>query len=303
MRIKEYSSALILIATLTGCVTMPTGKISKSGKEMIIQQCKDIEKKLNCRIALAFEDLQTGKKINYRATEVYHPASLMKVPVMIEVFKQIDEGKFKLEDTFPVHKDFVSIASGKKFDCDGYKEMESLVGKDTTCRRLIELMIQVSDNLATNLLVEKVGAKNITQTIKKMGTKHTLVKRGVQDLDAFAVGMNNQTCALDMTLLMKQIAKGKVVNSIASREMMDILLGQEYNTLIPKLLPQTVKVAHKTGSIEQIEHDSAIIIDGDKSYVLTLLSDKLEDMNAGKEEIANLSLSIYNLWKAGKLAS
>src|SRR5690349_4524371 len=178
MRIKQYFVVITLIATLTGCATMPAEKVSRPGKEMVIQYCQDIEKKLNCRMALAFEDLQTGQTINFRATEVFHPASLMKVPVMIEVFKQIDEGKFKLDDTFLVHKDFVSVASGKKFNCDGYKEMESLVGKETTYRRVTELMIQISDNLATDLLVEKVGADHITQTVQRMGTKHTLIKRG-----------------------------------------------------------------------------------------------------------------------------
>ena len=156
-------------------------------------------------------------------------------------------------------------------------------------------MIIKSSNLATNILIERVGAENVTQTMRELGAADIQVLRGVEDLKAFDAGLSNTTTALDMMLIMKAIATGEAVGQEESRQMMDILYDQYYKDLIPKLLPETVKIAHKTGAITGVQHDTAILTlpDG-RSYVLVILTKNLTDLAAGKQAIAEISKLIYD---------
>jgi beta-lactamase class A len=156
-------------------------------------------------------------------------------------------------------------------------------------------MIIVSSNLATNLIIELVDAKNVTQTLREIGAKDIQVLRGVEDTKAFQAGMNNQVTAYDLMLLFEKIDNEELVNAEASMAMMDILLDQRFNDIIPAKLPEEVKVAHKTGSITGVQHDSGIVFlpDGRK-YILVLLSKELTDADAGIEALASVSEMIYH---------
>jgi beta-lactamase class A len=155
-------------------------------------------------------------------------------------------------------------------------------------------MIIVSSNFATNLIMERVGAENVTNTMRKLGAKNILVLRGVEDNKAFEKGLNNTTTAHDLLVIFEKIARGKAVNSQSSQAMIRILLDQQFNEIIPANLPPEVKVAHKTGSISHTHHDSGIVIlpDGRK-YVLVLLSKDWEDEKAAVQTMANISGMVY----------
>jgi beta-lactamase class A len=156
-------------------------------------------------------------------------------------------------------------------------------------------MIIASSNLSTNLIIDLVDAKKVTQTMREMGAKKILILRGVEDNKAYEKGLNNTTTAYDLMLIFEKIAEGKAVDKKSSEEMIDILLKQEHNEIIPAELPANVRVAHKTGSITGVHHDSGIVIlpDGRK-YVLVLLSKDLEDENAAIKAMAQVSKIIYD---------
>ena len=155
-------------------------------------------------------------------------------------------------------------------------------------------MITVSSNFATNILIEKVTAKNILATMRLMGAKDIQVLRGVEDSKAFQAGKNNTTTAYDLMLLFEHLAKKTAVSEKASDEMMQILFQQQFNDMLPALLPKDVRVAHKTGSITGVQHDSGIIVlpDGRK-YVLVVLSKNLSSAKEGIATIAEISKLIY----------
>jgi beta-lactamase class A len=118
--------------------------------------------------------------------------------------------------------------------------------------------------------------------------------RGVEDTKAFEAGMNNQVTAYDLMLLFEKIDKEELVSSEASMAMMDILLNQQFNAIIPANLPREVKVAHKTGSIIGVQHDSGIVfLPNGRKYVLILLSRDLKNEDAGVSAMANVSKMIY----------
>jgi beta-lactamase class A len=228
-------------------------------------------------IALAFKNLQTGETILINGKENFHAASTMKVPVLIELYRQAAQGKFNLKDSIVIKNSFHSIADGSEFKLDSTDDSETQlyreIGQKRTLSSLAFNMIILSSNLATNLLIELVKPESVMKTMKKIGVNDIKVLRGVEDGKAFQKGLNNTTTAADLMLIYEKIAKGKMISNKASREMINILLDQKFNEIIPAQLPADVKVAHKTGSITGVQHDSGIIFlpDGRK-YVLVLLS-------------------------------
>lgn len=226
---------------------------------------------------IAFKDLQTGKTYFLNERVSFHAASTMKVPVMIGAFQQVRQKKFSLMDSIVVHNHFKSIVDDSDYSLsetdDSDTAIYKMLGQKMSIYDIVFRMITMSSNLATNMMIEKVGAKHVMKSMHKLGTKDMKVLRGVEDSKAYAKGLNNTTTAYDLMLLMEAIANGKAVNNDASKQMVDILLQQHYNEEIPKLLPADVKVAHKTGWITDIRHDAAIVYlpDGRK-YVLVLLS-------------------------------
>jgi beta-lactamase class A len=135
--------------------------------------------------------------------------------------------------------------------------------------------------------------------MRELGAEHINVLRGVEDIKAFDAGLNNTTTALDLMIIFEKIARGQAVDEKSSREMIKILLDQKHNDIIPALLPADVKVAHKTGSISGVRHDSGIVFlpDGRK-YVLVLLSKNLKNPEKAIKLMAEISLIIYQFIKS-----
>lgn len=250
--------------------------------------------------AVAFKDLQTGKTLFINEKEYFHAASTMKTPVMIEVFRQAKAGKFKLTDSILVKNEFKSIVDGSPYSMniadDSGDGMYKQIGKKMTIYDLTYQMIIVSSNLATNILIDLVDAKNANETMRKLGAKDIQVLRGVEDQKAFDKGLSNTTTAYDLMLIFEKIAQNKVIDKKSCEEMRKILFDQKFNEIIPEKLPKNVKVAHKTGSITGVQHDSGIVYlpDGRK-YVLVLLSKKLKNADAGVKVLSEVSEMIYGL--------
>lgn len=251
--------------------------------------------------AVAFKDLQTGKTLFINEKENFHAASTMKTPVMIEVFKQAKARKFKLTDSILVKNEFKSIVDGSPYSMDIADDsgdgMYKMIGKKMTIYDLTYQMIIVSSNLATNILIDLVDAKNANESMRKLGAKDIQVLRGVEDQKAFDKGLSNTTTAYDLMLIFEKIAQNKVIDKKSCEEMRKILFDQKFNEIIPEKLSKNVKVAHKTGSITGVQHDSGIVYlpDGRK-YVLVLLSKKLKNADAGVKVLAEVSEMIYGLF-------
>ena len=248
---------------------------------------------------LAFKDLQTGENIFYNEKENFHAASTMKTPVMIEVFKQAEEGSFSLDDSILVKNEFKSIVDSSLYKMDisedSGENLYQFIGSKKTIRQLVYDMITVSSNLATNILIDLVHAENVMRTMKEIGAENIKVLRGVEDIKAFEKDLNNTTDAFDLMLIFEKIAIGEIISEKACSEMIDILLNQEFNSRIPALLPSDVKVAHKTGSITGIEHDGGIVIlpDGRK-YILIILSKGIQGSKLKTNIQAEVSRMIYD---------
>lgn len=272
----------------------------KDLREMILQKFRGHEGTFACAFRVAGDS--SGLFIN--ADTVFHAASTMKVPVMIEVFNQAERGVFNLNDSILLKNEFRSIVDGSVFQLsesdDGDTDLYQRVGSRMSIYDLTWRMITRSSNFATNLLIQLVGAGNVMNTLRLAGADKTLVLRGVEDQKAFDAGLNNVTTARDLLTLFMRIAEMKMVSPRASGEMVKILEGQEFNSIIPALLPSGVKIAHKTGNITGVEHDGGIIYlpDGRK-YILVLLSKNLTDRDGAVKMMSEVSRMVYDFVRNG----
>jgi len=250
-------------------------------------------------IAIALLDLSDEKNsIFINADENFHAASTMKVPVMIELYKQQNEGLINLKDSILLVNEFKSIVDGSLYSMDIGDDSDDIIyskiGTKQTLYDLMVPMITVSSNLATNVLIEIVDAKKVNQTMRDLGAEKIEVLRGVEDQKAYDLGLSNSTTANDLMAIMKAIADGSAGTKTDCEAMLSILKMQEWNDMIPKYFPENIEVAHKTGSITGVHHDAAIVYlpDG-RSYVLVLLSKNLKDFDKGTDQLAQISKIIY----------
>jgi len=250
--------------------------------------------------AVAFRSLDGDRReLLINEHEVFHAASTMKTPVMIEIFKQAAQGKFDLQDSIVIKNEFYSIVDSSKYrmdlNRDSGEKLYELIGKKRPLKDLVVDMIIHSSNLATNVVIEWVDAKNVTQTMRDLGAESIQVLRGVEDMKAYEAGLSNTTTAWDLLQIYSALAENKAVNETSDQEMIDILLQQAHNSIVPAKLPAEARVAHKTGWISGVRHDSGIVYMPDgRKYVLVLLSKNVEDMEKAVNMMADLSKAIYD---------
>lgn len=258
-------------------------------------------------VGVAFYDLAGGEEFLIKPDESFHAASTMKVPVMMEVFRQAKEGMLSLEDYIAIKNDFISIADNTRYsiaaESDSEQSLYKRIGQAETVRELVSLMINASSNLATNILIERVTAPRVMKLMEQLGAKNIRVLRGVEDSKAYQQGLNNTTTARDLMIILRSLAERRAVSSKASDEMVKILLEQKFNEGIPAGLPASVRVAHKTGSITRINHDAAIVYPTNrKPYVIVVLTRGIEDENRAHKLIADISRAVFDSIAGGRRA-
>jgi beta-lactamase class A len=273
-------------------------------------------------VAVAYLDLANGNQVLRNETLHFHAASTMKVPVMIAAWAAVDRGEMALDQQVPVRNEFRSIVDGSRFHLepadDGDPELYAAVGGTRPLGELIRRMIVRSSNLATNLLIDLLGASRVADVMRQIGAFSVQVLRGVEDEKAFKAGFNNEITAADLTLLLGAIARAAaspaappaappdagsgeplaapVVSHRAATAMLEVLKGQEFNEKIPAGLPPETPVAHKTGDIVGIHHDAGIVFPpGEAPYVLVVLTTGFDKEETANRFIADLSRAI---WKA-----
>jgi len=248
-------------------------------------------------VGLVLLPLDGREGVMIEPDKTFHAASTMKVPVMIELFRQAEAGQLRLEDPLPIVNEFHSIVDGSVYHLnvgdDSDAEVYKAVGKTMTLRELCEAMITVSSNLAANLLIERLGVENIRTTVARLGATGMDVRRGVEDQKAFDQGLNNTTTARGLALLLQKLASGQAVSARADTEMVAILKGQKFNDGIPAGVPEGTPIAHKTGTITKIHHDAAIVY-GPRPYVLVILVRGIQEQKESAALMAAMSREVWN---------
>ncbi len=248
--------------------------------------------------AVAYIDLATGDTLFLAADSSFHAASTMKVPVMVELFRSANAGRISMGQGILLVNRFASIVDGSPYSldpaADGDTALYRRIGQRVPVDTLLRLMITRSSNLATNTLIALVGAVEVTRAMRGLGAEHIEVRRGVEDGKAYDRGLNNTTTARDLAVILSAIEETKGVTAADRRQMLDILLAQEFNQKIPAGVPRGVRVAHKTGEITAHSHDAALVYPPNRQpYVLVVLTRGIADGAAADKLIADISAIIY----------
>jgi len=250
-------------------------------------------------VGVYFRDLTTTDSVLVNARVRFHAASTMKVPVMIQLFRDRDAHRVSLDDSIPVTNVFRSIMDTSTYELDKGGDSDSTlyarVGGKASIRELVELMETVSSNLATNLLIGRVGAPRANATAHRLGADSILVLRGVEDGKAYRAGRNNTTTARDLGVLMTAIAQNRAASPAACREMLEILGRQHFKEGIPAGLPARVRVYHKTGWVGKVVyHDAAIVeLPAGRRYVLVVLTGGIQKDEDAYKLVSDISQIIY----------
>lgn len=256
-------------------------------------------------VAVSVIDLGSGRALGMQDTVTMHAASTMKVPVLIELFRQAERGRVHLDDSITVVNEFTSIADGSRYTLDAGDDSDSavyaLVGKRVPVREVARHMIVRSSNLATNNLIALVTPDSVQKTMRRIGAEGMRVLRGVEDGPAFRKGLNNTATAQGLARALEAIATCKVTSHASCDAMVDILAGQEFNAMIPAGLPAGTRVAHKTGWITGIQHDGAIVYPkGRAPYVLVVLTRGFTDTTRAARVGADISRVVWQALVEGR---
>ena len=241
--------------------------------------------------AIAVQDLHTNQLWQFQSQPM-RSASLIKLFIMAEAFAQIDTGQLNPSDR-------LAFAESDRVGGAGLLQ-ELPAGTNRTVLELIELMITESDNIATNLLIDRLGMDRINDRIRSLDCQDSILSRKMMDFAAAAAGQENLTSVIDVTKLLASLQQGLCLNSTCDRQMCEILQRQTDRCKIPLLLPPDTVCKHKTGELPGAEHDAGIVIASGCAYVVAIMSDNLPDQERACHTIGQISRTVYDVLTANQ---
>lgn len=252
----------------------------------LLDTIKNIINQTQGNVAVFYKNCKTKDCIKINEYKIFPSASTIKLIIMAEVLRQVSKVKFSL-------KDEIILTESLKTGGDGIlKEIEP--GHKFTIKELITLMIIISDNTATNILIDLVGMDNVNKFSKKIGLQYTKLERKMMDTKAIKEGKENFTCAADMGRFLELLYEKKLVSKIYSDMMIDILKRQQVKGRLDLYLPDDAIIAHKTGDLDKLEHDVGIFYHPNTEYILCVLTNKTKTNKEGREIIGKISKQVYN---------
>lgn len=294
--LRQMSSYNFLVVALSG-VSVLSGCQSRSLESLRAQLEATIESS-DAEVGVYYRDLDSGDSLVIDGDLRMHAASTMKVPIMIQAFRDADHGILDLSHRVEIRNEFQSIVDESTYflspEDDSYNSLYKMLGDSLSVEELIEPMIHSSSNLATNILVEIVGADRAQASMRELGADSIAVLRGVEDIKAYRAGLSNTTTARDLGAIFAALATGAAASDSSTATMLDILRQQYFGEGIPTGLPARSVVAHKTGSITEIRHDAGVVeLDTGQSFVLVVLTRGLADGDEADRLIAEVARAIY----------
>jgi beta-lactamase class A len=248
----------------------------------------DIDRGLDGVMGVAIVDLTDGHKYLLHANDVYPQASSIKICVLAELYRQAQQGKLKLTDLYTVS------AADLVQDSDIMGGLTPGVTQ-ITLRDLATMMVAVSDNSATNVLIDRVGMDNVNAFLKAQGLRDTRLRRKMMDLKAAAEGRENVSTPNEMLNLLQAIYRDEILNKEMTADFFKVLSTHK-DSWIPRNLPDDLRIADKPGALEGVRNDSGVIFVDKRPYVLCVMTTYLHRERDGEEAISNISLAAWRMF-------
>jgi beta-lactamase class A len=275
------------------CACIAQSAAPSAGKQQILwqkleSQIQEIDQHLDGVMGIAIEDLTTGDHFFLHENEVFAQASSIKITVLANLYLQAQQGKLKLTDLYTVQSaDLVP-------DSDIMNGLTPGVTR-VTLRDLATMMIAVSDNSATNVLIDKVGMQNVNAMLDSLGLSHTRLRRKMMDLDGARQGRENISTPREMMQLLDATYHGKVLNKESTADFFK-MLSTGKASFIPRDLPPELRVANKPGELEAVRNDSGIVFVEGRPYVICVMTGYLRNERDGEDAISKVSLATWRMF-------
>jgi beta-lactamase class A len=286
----------LLLVTCASAQTVPQSQQDSKDMEAVLwkklaAQINDIDRDLDGVLGVAILDLGSGQTFLLRADDVFPQASSIKIAVLAELYHQAQQsepGKAKLTDLYTVQtSDLVQ-------DSDIMGGLMPGVTRVTN-RDLATMMVAVSDNSATNVLIDRLNMKHINDLMASLGLTHTLLRRKMMDIQAASEGRENISTPREMMALLEDLYRGKVLNKEMTEDFFK-LLSTHKDSFLPRSLPDSVRVANKPGELEGVRNDSGVVFVPNRPYVVCVMTTYLRHERAGEAAIGRISEIAYQLF-------
>ncbi len=285
-----------LVAASACAQTSPAQRQTAGDKQQVLWQklnasIADVDQHLDGVLGVAIEDLTSGQTFLLRADEVFPQASSIKIAILAELYHQAQQstqgisGKVNLTDLYTVR------ASDLVSDSDIMLGLTPGVTRITN-RDLATMMVAVSDNSATNVLIDRVGIENVNSLLSGLGLKQTMLRRKMMDLKAAAEGRENVSTPREMMALLENLYRGKVLNREFTEDFFKVLSTHK-DSWIPRDLPADLRIANKPGALEGVRNDSGIVYEQNRPYIICVMTTYLTNERAGEEAITKISAAVF----------
>ncbi len=248
----------------------------------------EVDRGLDGVLGVAILDLGSGRKFVLHGDDVFPQASSIKIAVLAELYRQAQAGKLKLTDLYTVQAaDLVPDSTIMGGLTPGVTRI--------TLRDLATMMVAVSDNSATNVLIDRVGMENVNALMDSLGLPHTRLRRKMMDLKAASEGRENISTPAEMMTLLEDLYRGKVLNKEMTADFF-VMLSTPKSSFIPRDLPEGLKIANKPGELEGVRNDSGVVFVENRPYVICVMTTYLHRERDGEDAIAKISAAAYRMF-------
>ena len=291
--LRKKPAAFLILACLCLAASAQTSPPPPTEKQQVLwkkleKSILDVDRSLDGVIGVAIVDLTDGHKYLLHANDVFPQASSIKICVLAELYRQVQQGKLKLTDLYTVN------AADLVQDSDIMGGLTPGVTR-ITLRDLATMMVAVSDNAATNVLIDRVGMDNVNAFLTAQGLRETHLRRKMMDLKAAAEGRENVSTPIEMMTLLQALYRGEILNQEMTKDFFKVLSTHK-DSWIPRDLPDDLKIADKPGALEGVRNDSGVIFVDKRPYVLCVMTTYLHRERDGEEAISNISLAAWRMF-------
>ena len=284
---KLCFSCLLLLSTCVAQNPTSTAK-QKVLWQKLEQKIEQVDQQLDGVMGVAILDLSNGDHYFLHEDEVFAQASSIKITVLANLYLQAQQGRLKLTDLYSVQ------SSDLVPDSDIMNGLTPGITR-ITLRDLATMMVAVSDNAATNVLIERVGMDNVNAMLDSLGLTHTRLRRKMMDLEAAKQGRENISTPREMLTLLDTIYHGKLLNKEVTADLFKVLSTNK-SSFIPRDLPPDLKVANKPGELEAVRNDSGIVFVAGRPYVICVMTAFLRNERDGEKAISEVSLETWRMF-------
>lgn len=290
MLTKIASILLLAVATVQAQAQCCPEKAATDKREVLWQKLqadiRQVDQQLDGVLGLAMKDLTSGEEFLIHGDEVMPQASSIKIAILANLYLQAQQGRIKLTDQYIVRKE--DLVPGSDIMLGLTPSVTRL-----TLRDLATIMVAVSDNSATNVLIDRVGFENVNAMLESLGLHSTRLRRKMMDLKAAGEGRENVSTPREMMTLLETIYRGRLLNKEMKEDFLRVLSTHKESSMLQGL-PDDVIAANKPGELEAVRNDSGIVLVKNRPYILCVMTTYLKDEKDGSAAIRRISALAYS---------